>query len=126
MSNQPTSFCAPSPSEYARTVARIARQDAARVTTDTRTPWTPGPWHIRHNGAHDGDRTVTGHHCDIAVFNGGPNDDHQTFANARLVAAAPDMADMLAWFCDYVAGKSDLMPPVESARTLLARIRGDA
>lgn len=59
---------------------------------------TPGPWKLLHHTApqHDGDRAVYGPNnkliCDM---NGGPNDNSETLANARLIAAAPDMLGIL-------------------------------
>lgn len=65
------------------------------MTTQTKTTYTPGPWELCHRLApdHAGDRVIYGPGklprfiCDM---DGGPNDDSETLANARLIAAAPD------------------------------------
>lgn len=54
---------------------------------------TPGPWHLRYNGKHDGDRSVVGRSRDICAMDGGPSDDMETLANARLIAAAPELLE---------------------------------
>jgi hypothetical protein len=54
---------------------------------------TLGPWRIRHNGTHDGDRTITSATRDIVRLDGGINDDSETCANARLIAAAPELLE---------------------------------
>ena len=64
------------------------------MTTQTKTTHTPGPWKLLHHTAaqHDGDRAIYGPGDKwIADMNGGPNDNSETLANARLIAAAPDM-----------------------------------
>ncbi len=68
------------------------------MTTQTKTTHTPGPWKVLHHTApqHDGDRAVyaPGNKL-ICEMNGGPNDDSETLANARLIASAPDLLDSL-------------------------------
>jgi hypothetical protein len=56
----------------------------------------------------------------------------QANANARLIAAAPEMAEALIGLCkiadEYSAehGDATIPPEVTQARALLARIRGNA
>ena len=92
-------------------------------------PWTPGPW--REGGAEevygtevfeDNTRELT----IAAVADHGLGFEGQAEANARLIAAAPEMAE----FIEEVAASgheihwtSDL---TREARALMARIRGEA
>lgn len=75
------------------------------MTTQTETTHTPGPWKLLHHTApqHDGDRAVYGHGnkliCDM---NGGPNDDSETLANARLIAAAPELLKIARDYLDVI------------------------
>jgi len=89
-------------------------------------PWfatyaQPGIWHIN-----SGPRYGCG---DIATVWGGPNDTPE--ADARLIAAAPEMYEVLRAL--YVAVRDDaldpqraikLMPEMESARAALAKATG--
>lgn len=61
---------------------------------------TPGPWKLCQSecSRHDGDRYVYGQgplKGVICSMNGGPNDDSTVLANARLIAAAPEMYQAL-------------------------------
>lgn len=75
------------------------------MTTQTETTHTPGPWELLHHTApqHDGDRAVYGPGnkliCDM---NGGPNDDSETLANARLIAAAPELLKIARDYLDVI------------------------
>ena len=62
------------------------------------TKHTPGPWKLLHHdtGQHDGDRGVYGPGNEfICSMNGGPNDDSETLANARLIAMGPELLEHL-------------------------------
>jgi hypothetical protein len=59
---------------------------------------TPGPWKLRHTGKHDGDRCLYAATRDICRIDGGPGDDHEQFANACLIAAAPELLGLLKRF----------------------------
>ena len=121
-------------------------------------PWTPGPWHAGHmcDDTHPctctgilAERGPLGGVANIVVDNGKPisaggNDgpDIATAkANARLIAAAPEMAEVLQELADdlqaelqerygvpphpaNVAKFGRDMEPVRKARAILARIRG--
>jgi len=89
--------------------------------------YTPGPWTI-DNGAIYGTRGL------IRPFVASVEDDHndgETAANARLIAAAPELARLLSRLAGFAAhhasdsamaaGGRDL---VADARALLARIEG--
>jgi hypothetical protein len=83
------------------------------------TPWTPGPWEIsgqktirtkRHDGRLDGW---------VARANW-----QNGVANARLIAAAPEMAEVLERMAAPFAKWDDGALP--EALALLARIKGEA
>ena len=94
------------------------------------TPWTPGLWRVGGAGA-----TVfgspTGAPAPEAVARLAPTPRHM--ANARLIAAAPELADTLGQIVDAFdeSGRTNeevierLMPIIEQARALLARLYGD-
>lgn len=97
----------------------------------TDTPWTPGPWAVRHdNGAvwvfsKGGDRYIAG------VEESGDGFVTLTEPNARLIAAAPEMAELLASIVeeydkqDLINGEPGTDPfTMEEAAALLARISG--
>ena len=95
-------------------------------------PWTPGPWRLGHDGAilgPPGDDDDLGNPSLI----GNVREWHeqafrnQSLANARLIAAAPEMAELLKQYAGLVhsdyCGSREHRRCVE-VRTLLARIRG--
>lgn len=99
--------------------------------------WTKGPWEvIMHGGAayirmfigkHDLPPSATG----AAEFSVQPYvRPAEALANARLIAAAPDMAEALESACrdaDYGLEHGDPFPAwYEPARAALARARGTA
>ena len=99
----------------------------------TDTPWTPGPWYI---AALDDQEEAT--EFDILAPDGEEEPWHiaKTYgnidgekANARLIAAAPEMAEALANMVEIVDfverryGGRINPPTVDNARALLARIK---
>lgn len=85
-------------------------------TTDARmtTPATPGPWKV------NGDDVENAEGAGVCAMYA----DETADANARLIAAAPEMRDILAWLTTPVSGT---MPDVVARiRALLARIEGEA
>jgi hypothetical protein len=93
--------------------------------------WTPGPWHVETKTdslfTHDSapfHRVVAGDE-NLGVY---PHKE----ADARLIAAAPEMAELLEenygpllagdWYADYDAASERL----GRIRALLSRIRGEA
>jgi hypothetical protein len=87
------------------------------------TKYTPGPWHIHQDlsGAPAVLPTQeNGRFAICALY--GPQRGH----NARLIAAAPELADALAWALDQI--EDDLCPDhqeaLEHARAVLARAQG--
>ena len=89
---------------------------------------TPGPWGIRStgsvgsmSGSDKGDMICFTYPCDE---NG--SETPESRANARLIAAAPEMKALLA---DYAAQAKNVVSPrpgslIERTRALLARIEG--
>lgn len=109
--------------------------------TNNATSYTPGPWELDSEGTvslkirppygrHDTDEAATiwlgaSGRC-LAIC---PGDDAETFANARLIAAAPEMRELLAdLLAGWLAGEDVTGPQIghaiAEARTLLARIDG--
>lgn len=98
------------------------------------TKHTPGPWKAGTT-AHSGATLITqisagtstaGEFCSVLPNDCGPKDaahERRHVANARLIAAAPEMADLL----QRVAGlfRDTDAPLGVDARALLARIRGE-
>lgn len=84
-------------------------------------PWTPGPWRLVDNRyVKSGNRPV------IYIGNAG-NDERLTDANARLIAAAPEMAEVLERLLKPEANhdKHERIAARMTAVKLLARIRGE-
>ena len=82
--------------------------------------WTPGPWRW-DEGAQS--YLVAGNEvlCAISPY-------ELLEPDARLIASAPELAELLAEIADSdtaVPGSIDVDEWLESARTLLARIQGD-
>ena len=93
---------------------------------------TKGPWHIAAHTAETPDSILPG--CDWSVYGSDEKRTSVCFegawtecaaANARLIAAAPDL---LAALVALVNHKDDLMPPRlwDAARAAIARAEGDA
>ena len=96
-------------------------------------PWTPGPWEaVKRKDGYDHDFwDVKGPEGE---FLAGGSIYHQGPANARLIAAAPEMADTItnllkhAGICDqrHYSGDGSSCKYVRDAADLAARIRGEA
>ena len=107
--------------------------------------WTPGPWPYEYTG--DGKRIMVGaglvegpNGYEVAEVYSDDCDPAEAEANARLIAAAPEMAEALATAERYMVAFyralsrnigeenafADTDPMVKNIRALLARIRGDA
>ncbi len=100
------------------------------MTTQTKTTYSQGPWELLHHTApqHDGDRAVYGPGnkliCDM---DGGPNDDSETLANARLIASAPELLEALkrVRYAFYVDGTSKaLRVAFEGTKEIVAKAEG--
>src|SRR5687768_8810194 len=110
--------------------------------------WTPGPWRPRDEGPPETDVCGPDGRLLATAF---PNVDHgseppglwlvksipEAEANARLIAAAPELYEALEFIFDHIADKErgprDLYPAfgldasraLEMARAALAKARGD-
>jgi hypothetical protein len=87
---------------------------------------TPGPWKaITH--AHKMAITVYGGGCYIADVDTSAPDPGENEANARLIAQAPAMHDILARLCraqERISGDNPLDGLLDDARTILRTIEG--
>lgn len=88
--------------------------------------YTPGPWQVKPNSV--GGPTVGPEGsvvADIRTY-GGPHvcglQHPQTDANARMVAAAPDLLEVLRCACNYIDKLGGTSSPY---RALLARATGE-
>ena len=110
------------------------------------TPWTPGPWAINRRNLRNGGRAISANDgkdpiADVYAF--GDDDCHDNDAgfralrdrceaNARLIAAAPEMAEVLRLWLAYDSSADDVSMMIryaealEATKALYARIRGDA
>ena len=93
---------------------------------------TKGPWHIAAHTAETPDSILPG--CDWSVYGSDEKRTSVCFegawtecaaANARLIAAAPDLLEALVALVNH---KDDLMPSRlwDAARAAIARAEGDA
>jgi hypothetical protein len=122
-------------------------------------PWTPGPWAVLDSfpryvaQAHEASRPpgasidpeedtrkfahpITEVQVDTTFsgyerFTARRFDHHQAKADARLIAAAPEMAELLENLAGWLDAYYTEAPPefeadVDAARALLSRIRGEA
>jgi hypothetical protein len=95
-------------------------------------PWTPGPWPIEYDNdtGHDDSGFSAWYLVGPARVDIGFGQTKIAAANARLISAAPEMAEVLERLVvmldrqERPGGLSDTR--VVEARALLARIRGDA
>ena len=110
-------------------MSEAQKADLRKAVSDA--PWTPGPWGyglVPAPGEDDG--------CKMFAVNGiGP--EHWPYvcenvngqANARLIAAAPEMAELLDVFMGSLVGPNYSLDRADAAaweaRALLARIRGE-
>lgn len=87
---------------------------------------TPGPWQVKPNSV--GGPTVGPEGsvvADIRTYGGphvGGRQHPQTDANARLIAAAPDLLEALRCACNYIDKLGGTSSP---CRALLARATGE-
>ena len=87
---------------------------------------TPGPWHVSKDQpiVFDADHFVVAD----CVLSGGPirhagSSYAERYANARLVAAAPDLLEALQWM---VANWQDLQAGMNRAEDAIRKATGDA
>lgn len=91
--------------------------------------WTPGPWLITEQDPpeiHGNDERRT-----VVCITTAPRSNEWNMADARLIAAAPELAEALADCVEALGHLQDSLavrvnpPTLEAARALLARINGD-
>lgn len=100
-----------------------------------KTPWTPGPWILTPCGDILGNRNTRTDNGLVAAMCS-DRKDAEGAANARLIAAAPEMAEVLEQFVrpsaaeDGIISLGELVSRAHAffghAHAILARIRGDA
>lgn len=84
---------------------------------NSKTPWTPGPWEAcgREDYMDDG-IVILGDDRRIAVAN--------TESDARLIAAAPEMAEFIQRYIDVWKAGTGTIYLIEEAESIIARIEG--
>lgn len=99
----------------------------------SKTKWTPGPWVAKRNGVY---RWVECANWTVCVFyefreDGSVPEADNAESNARLISAAPDMAEALeklvAWenTIEAYIPHGALMDAFKAARAALAKARGE-
>jgi len=92
-----------------------------RRANETNEQWTPGPWHQTGHGAF-GPRELWGDHDGARRYMGELD---CSDVDARLIAAAPEMAAMLRQCieaCEGLDSDRENWPTIKDAAALLARI----
>lgn len=91
-------------------------------TTTTETAWTEGPWRAEHTGYYWHVVSPKGTITDVcpSQFIGSgtiENPNPMEEANARLISAAPEMADALKWVrtCYRPDDNSDMVKAIDAA-----------
>lgn len=108
------------------------RKTKSGNTIQTKTTYTPGPWELGHRLApdHDGDRVIYGPGKlprFICAMDGGPNDDSEILANARLIAAAPELLDAakgLVWAWNHPLGTKGTDAYAAALENAIAKAEG--
>lgn len=80
---------------------------------------TPGPWTILTEGSEDdcivrtvmGSRKAARHMNEVACITTGSFDDQTEQANAKLIAAAPELLEVAQEFDKYIESFPDLIKP---------------
>jgi hypothetical protein len=85
----------------------------------TDTPWTPGPWALEHLSVRSFISAPTANDPLFATVEG-PNRE----PNARLIAAAPEMAELLTEYVELYGVQPGTL--YDKSKWLLSRIRGEA
>lgn len=91
---------------------------------------TPGPWETDRNNVHSG-QIATIHHCLnndwVEVWSPNwPADEDEQEANARLIAAAPELLEALEGFVACWDACASPVEFAEKARAAIAKARGEA
>lgn len=99
--------------------------------TEQTTPWTPGPWrrepYTSRGELIEAVYAPDRHDPNGVMMVGSAGSQPETEANARLIAAAPEMAELLEiWTHGDVSKWTERAEAFDRARALIARIRGGA
>jgi len=90
---------------------------------------TPGPWEWHRDHPTDVIYCPTCG-CSLATIDIGCGDKAEQQANARLIAAAPDLLEALSWFINDIDGTHTVMVEfdenVAKARAAIAKAKGSA
>lgn len=98
--------------------------------------WTPGPWETDRNNVHSG-QIATIHGCTggdwVEVWSPNwPESEEEQEANARLIAAAPELAESLRELVDILDNEDErawfsmTKDALDKAQKLLKQIEGNA
>jgi len=113
------------------------------MTTETQDKHTPGPWRITHNGSYSpprfeiSGRAGDGREYGFAEVSAWPLHAGEAEANARLIAAAPEMLEALktltpiasdqhAHITSDCGGNCPDLIAIKQARAAIARARGES
>jgi hypothetical protein len=96
-------------------------------------PWTPGRWEYDAGETKDGKAGFFVHVNGAGIWSDQDNDGGVcSLPDARLIAAAPEMAEALRLWLAYDSGADDVSMMIryaealEATKAIYARIRGDA
>lgn len=96
--------------------------------SENKTPWTPGPWHDAKDFGLLPETTrcvvlstVWGRIATMSYPDSGSDE-----ANARLIAAAPEMAELLETITAVPGDMCSVAAATSKARALISRIRGES
>lgn len=87
---------------------------------------TPGPWEIDSEQPSTVKKFTHGNRLSIATVHGGYGEKTRRTANARLIAAAPELLEALESFPGFLAETSEGDPWLEKMRYVIAKARGEA
>ena len=96
-----------------------------------KTNWTPGPWEVQRDSGlriyitqpNDAKNRVPGYYAEVRRFTPNAN---QVEANAKLIAAAPDLYDALELLVDTNDSGGWPSAAIVIARAALAKARGES
>lgn len=113
---------------------------ATAKKTTTQTQHTPGPWKARDYAKKDGDiwidcdswrnpKTASCRGGTLATAHKNGEGEGNVVANARLMAAAPEMLEHAKWVCSLFGttdpeGVKELREEVAALRTVIAKAEG--
>lgn len=94
----------------------------------TNTKWTPGPWYVSKSIDYfkDGATVIRRGNPTSGLVVAVITKTEEEKDNARLIAAAPEMAECLKMLLDAIDGNHLTVGDCNEARHILARIQGDA